>query len=128
MNFTIKTELKYDVQIIRLIGNLDNVTAHFLFELFMRATAVPSPKIILNLAHVTNMLIDVDEIYPLSVILWGLVRARKKSGDLILCNLPPWIEDDMTLTHMNEAIGVYKDEQTALIAWLNGLPTVETSI
>ena len=44
------------------------------------------------------------------------IKTELKNGDLILCSLPPWMEEDMTLTHLNEAIGVYKDEETALLA------------
>ena len=44
MNFTVRTQVKQDVQIIHLTGFLDNVLSDFLFEVLFRATAVSTTK------------------------------------------------------------------------------------
>ena len=89
--------------------------------MLFREPALSTPKILINLSRIPNKLIDFNNNYRLSVILCGLIRARKKNGDLYLCTLPPKIAEEIELTQLNEAINIFEDGEDAL----NGFEMLE---
>lgn len=103
-------EVKQDVLIIRLSGELDHHTAE---ELREKATDVLEKEairhIVLNLEHLTFM-----DSSGLGVILGRYKQIKNLGGEMIVCSISPTVKRLFDMSGLFKIIRLENDEQFAL--------------
>jgi stage II sporulation protein AA (anti-sigma F factor antagonist) len=110
MSLTIDLEVKYDVLLIRLAGELDHHTAE---ELRVKVTDLLEKEqirhIVLNLEHLTFM-----DSSGLGVILGRYKQIKNIGGEMIVCSISPAVKRLFEMAGLFKIIRFESDEQYAL--------------
>jgi stage II sporulation protein AA (anti-sigma F factor antagonist) len=110
MSLTIDLEVKYDVLLIRLAGELDHHTAE---ELRTKVTDLLKKEqirhIVLNLEHLTFM-----DSSGLGVILGRYKQIKNIGGEMIVCSISPAVKRLFEMAGLFKIIRFESDEQYAL--------------
>ncbi|WP_370586459.1 anti-sigma F factor antagonist [Parageobacillus thermoglucosidasius] len=103
-------EVKQDVLIIRLSGELDHHTAEELREKVTDVLESASIRhIVLNLEHLTFM-----DSSGLGVILGRYKQIKKLGGEMIVCSISPTVKRLFDMSGLFKIIRLENDEQFAL--------------
>ncbi|WP_420038586.1 anti-sigma F factor antagonist [Parageobacillus thermoglucosidasius] len=103
-------EVKQDVLIIRLSGELDHHTAEELREKATDALERESIRhIVLNLEHLTFM-----DSSGLGVILGRYKQIKNLGGEMIVCSISPTVKRLFDMSGLFKIIRLENDEQFAL--------------
>ncbi|GMB07776.1 SpoIIAA-like anti-anti-sigma regulatory factor [Thermolongibacillus altinsuensis] len=110
MSLSIQLEVKQDVLLIRLAGELDHHTAE---ELRLHVTEVLEKEnvrhIILNLEQLTFM-----DSSGLGVILGRYKQIKRIGGEMVVCSVSPSIKRLFDMSGLFKIIRLETDEQFAL--------------
>jgi stage II sporulation protein AA (anti-sigma F factor antagonist) len=110
MSLAIDLEVRYDVLLIRLTGELDHHTAE---ELRAKVTDVLEKgqvrHIVLNLEHLTFM-----DSSGLGVILGRYKHIKNIGGEMIVCSISPTVKRLFEMAGLFKIIRLENDEQYAL--------------
>ncbi|BDG31489.1 anti-sigma F factor antagonist [Parageobacillus thermoglucosidasius] len=110
MSLMMDFEVKQDVLIIRLSGELDHHTAEELREKVTDVLESASIRhIVLNLEHLTFM-----DSSGLGVILGRYKQIKKLGGEMIVCSISPTVKRLFDMSGLFKIIRLENDEQFAL--------------
>ncbi|MBM7701655.1 anti-sigma F factor antagonist [Metabacillus iocasae] len=110
MSLSVDLELKQDVLLVRLGGELDHHTADHLRQKITEVLEQGSVHhILLNLENLTFM-----DSSGLGVILGRYKQIRNNGGEMVVCSISPSIERLFDMSGLFKIIKLELDEQNAL--------------
>lgn len=104
-------EVKDDVLVMRLQGRLNTLTSLVIEQQVLNHIAKSQNKLLLNLSSV-----DYISSLGLKVLLSLSRKAKSSSGKLIVCEIPPFVQEILKITGIYRGLVMAKNEEEALQA------------
>ena len=98
-----------DVPVLDLAGRFDAYSSKPVSEWLSRSA---SPRVVVNLNGVNFI-----DSTALGTLLAGMRRCRERGGNLHLCSLQQPVKIIIEITHLNRALSIFPDEESAVSAF-----------
>jgi len=108
-DFEIKREAKGAVQILRLVGQLDDMNSHRLRGVFQALNQADQHRIVIDCENV-----DYISCAAMRSLLDFTKAAREAKGDLILVKVPPKVKDIIDVIGAGDVVKTSDSEKLAI--------------